>query len=310
MTETTAKTATLKADDGHEFMLDLYEPASAATGIIQVLHGLGEHAGRYRRFAGAANARGFVVCVHNHRGHGPATDHPGYFAVANGWERLTSDALLVLDYVCERYPGLPVTLLGHSMGSYIAQHFAMNHGSRLSALVLSGSTWPSRVQVLVARLLQSLVGLRYPREAHSPLLDKLLFADFNKRFEPARTGLDWLSRDEREVDLYVDDPLCGGPYMTGLWRDLLGGLYELGSDNAISRVPGTLPILITGGELDPVGGDDGMGKLAMHYAQTGHSRLKVRIYPDGRHEMLNETNRDEVTDDWLTWIQENARPRR
>ena len=305
MTET--KTTTLKTDDGHEIAITVFEPETAATGIIQVLHGLGEHAGRYRRFAAAANARGFIVCIHNHRGHGPESDHPGYFADENGWERLTSDALLVQEHVCQRYPGLPVTLLGHSMGSYIAQHFAMNHGARLSALVLSGSTWPSRVQVLVARLLRSIVGLRHAAGAHSPLLDKLLFADFNKRFEPARTALDWLSRDEHEVDLYIDDPLCGGPYTTGLWRDLLRGLYELGSDNAITRVPGTLPILISGGKLDPVGGDDGMGKLAMHYAQTGHSRLKVRIYPDGRHEMLNETNRDEVTDDWLAWIADHAR---
>lgn len=310
MTETTAKTATLKADDGHAIAVTIFAPDTAPTGIIQVLHGLGEHAGRYRRFAAAANARGFIVCIHNHRGHGADSDHPGFFANDNGWERLTSDALLVQEHACELYPDLPVTLLGHSMGSYIAQHFAMNHGDRLSALVLSGSTWPSRVQVLVARLLRGIVGLRHAEGAHSPLLDKLLFADFNKRFEPARTGLDWLSRDEHEVDLYIDDPLCGGPYTTGLWRDLLRGLYELGSDNSITRVPGTLPILITGGELDPVGGDHGMGKLAMHYAQTGHSRLKVRIYPDGRHEMLNETNRDEVTDDWLAWIADHARQSR
>lgn len=310
MTEATTKTTALKADDGHEIAITMFEPVTAATGIIQILHGLGEHAGRYRRFAAAASARGFIVCIHNHRGHGPDSEHPGFFARVNGWERLISDALLVQEQVCKLHPGLPVTLLGHSMGSYIAQHFAMNHGGRLSALVLSGSTWPSRAQVVVARLLRSIVSLRHAQDAHSPLLDKLLFANFNKRFAPGRTGLEWLSRDEHEVDLYVEDPLCGGPYTTGLWRDLLRGLYELGSDNAITRVPGTLPILITGGELDPVGGDDGMGNLAMHYAQTGHSRLKVRIYPDGRHEMLNETNRDEVTSDWLAWIADHARQSR
>ena len=307
MTETHRKNTTLQADDSHSIPVTVYEPASPATGIIQVLHGLGEHAERYARFAAAANARDFVVCIHNHRGHGPSAETPGFFARENGWERLTSDALIVQNHVRDEYAGLPLTLLGHSMGSYIAQYFAMNHGSGLSALLLSGSTWPSRLQIVSARVLSHIVSWRHGAQGHSPLLDKLFFADFNKRFMPARTDLDWLSRDPDEVDLYVNDPLCGGPYTTGLWRDLMRGLYAIGSDKAITRVPGTLPTLITGGELDPVGGDDGMGKLAMHYAQTGHSRLKVRIYPEGRHEMLNETNRDEVTRDWLDWISANAR---
>jgi alpha-beta hydrolase superfamily lysophospholipase len=133
------------------------------------------------------------------------------------------------------------------------------------------------------------------------MLDKLGFDRLNKRFEPARTPFDWLSRDEHEVDRYMADPLCGGPYTAGLWVDFLGGLSSVSSDSALQRIPGDLPILITGGSDDPVGGDDGMGKLMLHYAQTLHSRLTLKLYPGGRHEMLNETNRDEVTRDWLDW---------
>ena len=96
--------------------------------------------------------------------------------------------------------------------------------------------------------------------------------------------------------------MCGGPYTAGLWRDLTRGLFEIASDDAVNRVPSDLPILITGGQRDPVGGDKGLGRLAMHYAQTGHARMKLRLYPDGRHEMLNDINRDEVTHDWLDWI--------
>ena len=112
---------------------------------------------------------------------------------------------------------------------------------------------------------------------------------------------------EKEVDAYVADPLCGGPYTCGLWIDLLGGLFSIGSDHALGRIPGDLPILITGGSDDPVGGERGMTKLAMHYAQTGHSRMTLRLYEGGRHEMLNDTNRDEVTRDWLDWISARLR---
>lgn len=296
------------AGDGHRIHLQVFTPGSDndALGVIQILHGLGEYGDRYARFAAAANERGFAVCVHDHRGHGSHADVPGYFAVRKGWQLLTDDALIVHQHLRDRYDEQPFTLLGHSMGSYVAQSFAMLHGDRLSALLLSASTWPSRIQLAAGHLLARIECWRQGETRSSPLLDKLGFGDFNKRFDPARTELDWLSRDEEEVDKYIADPLCGGPYTAGLWRDLTGGLFQIASDDAVNRVPRDLPILITGGEKDPVGGEKGLGKLAMHYAQTGHTRLKVRLYPDGRHEMLNEINRDEVTRDWLDWIAANT----
>ena len=136
----------------------------------------------------------------------------------------------------------------------------------------------------------------------SMLLNRLGFGSFNRPFAPARTEHDWLSRDEAEVDKYVADPLCGGPYTSRLWFDLIGGLLTISSDQELTRIPAGLPILITGGSQDPVGGEKGMAKLATHYAQTGHQRLNVKIYDGGRHEMLNEINRDEVSNDWLDWI--------
>ncbi len=290
------------ARDGRVFDVHIYEPPGDPLGLIQILHGLGEHAGRYARFAASAAGRGYVVAIHNHRGHGPGADAPPFFASRGGWLAVTEDALAVAELLERRYPGKPLTLLGHSMGSFIAQQFAMLHGARLSALLLSGSNWASRIEIGVAHLLARIECLRLGERKSSALLDKLLFAGFNRPFRPARTELDWLSRDVAEVDKYVDDPLCGAPYSAGLWRDLTGGLLGITSDNAVGRVPSDLPILISGGATDPVGGDKGMGRLALHYAQTGHTRMKVKIYDDARHEMLNETNRDEVTDDWLDWI--------
>jgi len=158
--------------------------------------------------------------------------------------------------------------------------------------------------LIVGYLLARLVSWRKGLRGASPLLDKLGFGDFNKRFEPARTELDWLSRDPGEVDAYIDDPLCGGPYTTGLWIDLLGGLLQISKDGALLEILSGLPILITGGSDDPVGGEAGMEALATRYAASGHDQLSTRIYAGGRHEMLNETNRDEFTDDLLRWIAE------
>lgn len=302
--------AVLRAPDGHEIHVQSWAPEGDTAAVIQVLHGMGEHAGRYARFAAAACAQGYAVCAHDLRGHGPHAATPRHLADRGGWQAVLDDARLVHEYAGDRYPGRPLVLLGHSMGSFIAQAWAMRYGDRLHGLLLSGSTWPSRVQVFPARLLARIVAWRHGVRGHSPLLDKLGFANFNRAFRPVRTDFDWLSRDATEVDKYVADPLCGGPYSCGLWLDLLGGLCEIGRDAALTRIPAALPILITGGAMDPVGGDRAMTRLAMHYAQTGHGRLAVEIYPEGRHEMLNETCRDAVIRDWLDWIGATTRSAR
>jgi alpha-beta hydrolase superfamily lysophospholipase len=297
----------LKAADGHEIRLQIWRPDTSPTHAIQILHGLGEHADRYARFAEAATARGMVVFSHDHRGHGPNADQLGYFAGKDGWNLLISDAHAVHREILRLHEGPPIALIGHSMGSYVAQSFLMRHMPKISALILSASTWPSRAQLLPALLLAKFECARLGRHRESALLDQLGFGNFNKPFRPERTKSDWLSRDEGEVDKYIADPHCGGPYTAGLWADLIGGLLEISSDSALQRVAADLPILITGGEKDPVGGDKGMTKLLTHYAQTGHQRLRVKIYPDGRHEMLNETNRDDVMRDWLDWIETTSR---
>lgn len=300
----------LRADDGHDIHVTCWRPSGDCTRVIHVVHGLGEHPGRYARFAAAAAERGIAVCAHDLRGHGAHAEHPGWIAATGGWQKLIDDVELVNTSLRGEFAGIPVVLLGHSMGSYVAQNFAMYHGSRINALLLSASTWPSLFRLWPALLLAHAEGWRVGAPNYSRLLHKLGFSGFNRPFRPARTELDWLSRDDAEVDAYIADPLCGGPFTCGLWQDLLGGLLKIRSDHELMRIPSDLPILITGGANDPVGGDSGMGRLATHYAQTMHARLQVRIYANGRHEMLNETNRDEVTKDWLDWIEATTRTAR
>ena len=292
----------LKAADEHEIHVQSWLPSRDVTAVIQVLHGLGEHADRYARFAATATHRGYALYVHDHRGHGSRAAQAGYFSDHSGWQCLVEDARRVNLLIRRRHADRVIVLLGHSMGSFLAQTYAMRHGGELSGLILSASTWPSRLQLIPARMLAQLETWRRGRRGTSALLDKLGFGNYNKSFEPARTGFDWLSRDAQEVDKYIADPRCGGPYTCGLWQDLLDGLLELSNEKSLAAIPATLPIMITGGSTDPIGGDTGMSQLAAHYGEAGHQHIKVKIYSGGRHEMLNEINRDQVSRDWLDWI--------
>ena len=294
----------IEAPDQYTIRGTHWRPEGDVLGVIQVFHGLGEHHKRYERFAGLATARGFAVIAHDHRGHGNHAEELGHFADRGGWQLLTDDGLLVNDMIGDQYPGMPIVLLGHSMGSYIAQCFSMQHDYRLTALVLSASTWPNKLLLFIGRLVARFEAMRHGIRGKSELLHKLGFGDFNKRFAPARTELDWLSRDAAEVDAYVSDPLCGGPYTCGLWLDLMGGLKAIGSNRALRQIRDDLPVLFTGGADDPVGGQQGITDLVMHYAKSDHNSLTTKIYPEGRHEMFNETNRDEFTADVLNWIEE------
>lgn len=292
----------IEADDGHRILVDCWQPAGEVRALMHIFHGLGEHAARYARFARQCVAQGYVVTAHNHRGHGEncAPDGLGHYADDNGWNRVINDALQVQQDLVRRFPDLPLILFGHSMGSYIAQSFVMRHPENVSALVLSGSTWPNRVQLRIGQLLATVaVWIGGPQEK-SAMLNKMSFGDFNKRFAPNRTDFDWLSRDPSEVDKYIADPLCGAPSTNQLWKDLLGGMLRISTINALAQIP-DIPILIMGGALDPVGGAARLSGLATAYRNSKHAQISLKIYADGRHEMLNETNRDSVTADVLEW---------
>lgn len=308
MDEMNSTVFALEAPDKHSVKGTIWQAAGTARGIIQIFHGLGEHHGRYERFAKLAVSRGYVVVAHDHRGHGANTDELGFFAESDGWQLLCDDGLLVNEMIRERFDNLPIVLLGHSMGSFIAQYFAMFQHQHLAALVLSGSTWPSRAKLIPGLMIAYAESWRIGTHGKSALLDKLGFGNFNRPFRPARTELDWLSRDTAEVDAYIADPLCGGPYSCGLWLDLIRAFIRIGSDNEISRIRSDLPMLLSGGSDDPVGGDKGITKLALHYAQTMHGRLTVKLYDGGRHEMINEINREAFSNDILDWIDKQLPP--
>jgi alpha-beta hydrolase superfamily lysophospholipase len=301
----------LQAEDQQQILLDRWQPANekpatdvTCRAVIQILHGLGEHTARYERFAQACATAGIVTVAHNHRGHGEhcVPEQLGHFADSDGWNKVVEDAQLVRRHLLEHYADIPLVVLGHSMGSYIAQCSVMRDPRGVSALILSATTSPPRAQVRVARMLARIESLFNGGNTKSTRLNRMSFGDFNNEFAPNRSAFDWLSRDKHEVDKYIADPACGAVPSSRLWYDLTGGLLEISTRRALRAVPSTLPVLITGGQLDPVGGQSGLSKLATRYRKTGHTDLTLKIYKDGRHEMLNEINRDEVTEDIVRWI--------
>jgi alpha-beta hydrolase superfamily lysophospholipase len=182
--ESRADETIIEAADGHKIRLRSFAPAGACGGIIQVLHGMGEHGARYDRFARVACERGFAVMVHDHRGHGEHADIPGHFADADGWNLVVTDGLAVLASARERFAGRPLVLLGHSMGSFLAQHVAMRASDALTGLILSASTRPRRAELLPGWLVTRLAMLRYGPRGKSPLLDRLGFDGFNRPVRP------------------------------------------------------------------------------------------------------------------------------
>ena len=279
--------------------------AARPRGIIVIAHGMAEHASRYARFAASAVEEGYAVLAGDHRGHG-ATAAPGGFgfvAETGGWERVVADMGTVLDAARRAWPDVPVFLMGHSWGSFLARDLAARRGGELAGLILLGTgSGTGALTRPAAAICAGESRLRGPRRP-SRLLNALAFGPYQRHFAPNRTEADWISRDVHEVDRYVADPWCGFVCTASFFRDLVTGGRAVNTDSHAAAVPAQLPMLLASGDRDPVGAmGRGVQRSATLYRRAGVREVCVILYPGGRHELLNETNRDQVTGDILTWI--------
>ena len=299
------------AADGLSLFAYDWRPDSRPRAVVQIAHGMGEHAGRYAGLAEALVARGYAVRAHDQRGHGRSArpDELGFFAETDGWNKLVADLWQVSRRIAADYPGVPIVLLGHSMGSFAAQQFLFQHGEVLAAAILSGSNGRPATFSLAAGLLVARVErFRIGRRGQSLLLDFLSFGSFNRAFRPARTWFDWLSRNPAEVDRYLADPLCGFSLRVQSWIDLLRGLDWIGRPANQAAIPRDLPIRIMAGSCDPVSNRTrGLQKLLAAYGAAGLRRVSHQFYAGARHELFHETNRDAVTADLIAWLDDAVR---
>jgi alpha-beta hydrolase superfamily lysophospholipase len=299
---------TITGKDGATIHGTMWAPLDEPKALIQISHGMAEHCERYADFAGFLVDHGCAVFANDHRGHGRTArtkEDLGFFAAQNGWSLAVDDLLRVSRDAQNRYPGVPLFLLGHSMGSFLARTYLMDYSHHLAGCILSGTAGDPGIGGFIGQqLARSEVRRKGPRHV-STTLDSLSFGSYNKSFEPARTKFDWLSRDTDQVDKYVADPLCGFVCTSQFFVDLLAGLSLISSRQFYQTVPESLPVFLIAGEQDPVGArGKGVIQVASRLRKSGVRDVQVKLYPQARHEILNETNRHEVYGDVLGWIEE------
>jgi alpha-beta hydrolase superfamily lysophospholipase len=303
----------LTSDDGTRLFLRRWIPGSPAKAALLVVHGMAEHSLRYEPLALRLAAEGFETWAADARGHGLTADPElndigkggllGHCADRDGFSRVTADINVLADAMQRECPGLPLFILGHSWGSFLTQAYIEAHGDRLAGCLLSGTRGPEGLKITAGVPLMALISLINGCRKPSRLARSLADGAYNKCFRPNRGPYDWLSRDNAQADAFEADPLCGFNCSSGFYRDLIRGLRDIHRSEAMARIPKSLPIYIMSGNADPVGN---MGKspaaLAKAYRALGVKDLELVLYPEARHELLNETNREEVVENMLHWL--------
>ena len=296
---------TFPSKDGiHKCHASLWTPEGEPRAVVQIVHGVADYMGRYDHFARYLADHGFVVCGEDHLGHGRTVDDGkyGYFGKKDGWTLVTADVRQLRQLMGEKYPGVPYFLMGHSMGSFLSRTYLCAYPGTVDGCILSGTGQEKAAVVAAGKAVSSVVcALRGP-DAVSPLS----LGSYNKQFAPNRTTADWICRDEAVVDAYLKDPFCTFEPTAGLVRDMMGGLQYISSEKALSQMDPSTPVYLFSGDRDPVGGNgEGVKKVYGFFKDHGTADLTMKLYPGGRHEMLNEINRGEVYADVLAWLEKH-----
>ena len=283
------------------------DPDGAPRGVVQIAHGIAEHIERYDDFARFLAENGFVVFGADHLGHGKSVNSPdelGFFAENGGWEIAVGDMDKLHDLAKEQFPQLPYFLFGHSMGSFLSRTYIIRYRSGLDGVILSGTGQQPKALVLGGKMMGKLEIKRHGPTYKSKMLNDLAFGSYNKGFDTPRTVSDWISRDVEVVDKYMEDPLCGYIPSAGLFYDMMCGIEFITKQRNVERMNPELPIYFMSGDADPVG-ENGKGVMRAYrsFLDAGMKDVSLKLYHEGRHEILNELNREEVYRDILAWLE-------
>lgn len=295
----------LLVSDHTRIYVRIYEPEHEVIGRFHILHGMGEHGGRYDAFATMLCEQGYFVTMHDHRGHGKTAElngKLGYFADENGFERVVEDVYDVIQNVRYDYKKVPIFIFGHSMGSFIARRFIQVYGEIVDGCILCG-TGATTTMHKVGNMLAKTMAKTKGKDVRGDLLNELSLGSFNKQFKNTKTAFDWLTSDEEEVQKYIDDPYCGFIPTNQFFADLTDGLIMINRKEENARIPKNLPILLISGSSDPVGNNGkGVYKVANQLKNAGAQNVIVYLFEEMRHEILNERNKQQVFDVVSRWL--------
>lgn len=284
----------------------LYIPLGEPIGIVQIVHGMCEHISRYDRFMEFLAKEGFIVCGHDHIGHGSSSGSKellGYFAKEHGYKYLVEDVHRLTLIMKKHYSHLPYFLFGHSMGSFVSRLYLSKYSHLLNGIILCGTGGSNPLIPAGLAACNAVIAAKGPLY-RCPSLNKLIFGQYNRRFAPARTTHDWLTREEPVVDQYLKDPYCNFLFTASGYKDLLRLVQLSNSPQWYRTLDPNLPVFLLSGDMDPVG-NYGEGLEEVYAKLTKAACVKdvtPRLYPGARHELLNESNYQEVQEEIRAWI--------
>ena len=295
----------LRARDGQIVYYYVWDKVEQPKGVVQIFHGMAEHAKRYESFAKFLNSRGFIVYADDHRGHGKTAGKVEKIGCVgkDGFSNIVDDEYEITQLIKQKYNNIPLVILGHSFGSFVAQEYIIRYSNDIDGAIISGTAYRKGGAVVFGKILSTIGVKLFGEENPSKIIDRLSFLGYNKKINNPKSVHAWLSRDEEKVKEYDDDECCGTTFTSGFWYHFFNGMSMLNKENRIAMIRKSLPIFVFAGTGDPVGSYGKLVKLLYDkYKEAGIKDVSLRLYPDGRHEMLNETNREEVYSDIYKWV--------
>lgn len=292
-------------DSKNNLNVIIWETEKEPIGVLQIVHGMAEYIDRYDNFAKYMTEHGFNVIGHDHLGHGHSVsdEHDyGFFAEENGDKIIIEDMHSVTQYAREKWEELPNFILGHSMGSFCLRQYLTKYSNDVFGAIIMGTGWIPSTAALLGKTIATNTCKSKGSHTVNPLLIKLTLEPYNKPFAPARTNCDWLSRDEKQVDLYVNDKLCGFDFTAGAYKDFFTILEKIAKNRQLIGMRKSLPILITSGSVDPVGGKKACEKLNAQYKRCGIDDVTLKLWENDRHEILNELDKSDVYQYIYNWL--------
>lgn len=279
--------------------------------ILQIVHGMAEYIERYEEMAQYFAKKGILVTGDDHLGHGKTVQEEGtygYFCDRDPATVVVRDVHRLKKMTQEDYPGVPYVLLGHSMGSFILRNYLFRYGTGIQGAIICGTGSQPKALVKISKGLAMLQGLVFGQKHVAKMIDKLAFGNYNQKITNRRTAFDWLCRDEKVVDAYNEDPLCGFTFTVNGFLTLFTLLDRLNQQENLQQMPKSLPVLFIAGDKDPVGNyGEGVRRAYESFAEAGMERIGIKLYPEDRHELLNELDKYQVYEDLYPWIVERVK---